>query len=803
MRRYLILFALSILFAGVLSAFAEDNPAIVSSGGGAGEGVVVELYDDGGICFARFGPFTAGQTRKLDDGSVQITVDSTVTTIAPQEGGSPFFCLKASLQPKEEMVLEKIDFPTARVNVNELPIGSLKVFGTAGVTDADKPIGSYAFDAVADPETNAGLVCGWETSRVGCGVVFTDVADGQVTVKASIEYGKRPVASGEKFETEIFLIGSFNDIRLGLERYAAAIAVANNVQMKPPRTGYCTWYSDKFGCAGDEVSTAEFAKAAREKLVPYGLDFFQIDDQWQAGTSCKTFNTLDMLPEGPNKDFSRVRPNGGYASGIRKTADTLAENGLTCGIWFLPFCGNLDDDCFAGKERMFITSAIDYPPAGEQNTRKIPFISLEKGKPYRAFWGQNCLDATNPETIAYIESIVHRMVDQWHVGYFKTDGLWCGLGIEPTYVNDGYEKDDFGNQLFFDPSKTGVEAYRAGIEAVRRAAGDDVFILGCNVSQNMRMMLPSAGVVDAMRIGPDNATDWAGICSGPWRATNRYFLNGRLWWNDPDPVYVRDSIPLAHARVLASWSAISGQLYTFSDWLPDLSQERVDLLRKTIPPHGLTTSRPVDLLTEDLARVWTLSNGTNETLPEDTRFVIGLFNWNETESASFELTPRKLELPAADSGGKAAVDYVVYDYWNEAFLKSYSAKEGIFRFDVAGADCRILAIRPVFERNRPMLISTSRNVNQGIYEVAGETWDEAARELTVVIDPKKAALAEELPYELRFFAGALVPVKIECDGAPLDIRLLEEGNFAVTVNPDRSRFAGAADPVSVRILFER
>jgi len=82
------------------------------------------------------------------------------------------------------------------------------------------------------------------------------------------------------------------------------------------------------------------------------------------------------------------------------------------------------------------------------------------------------------------------------------------------------------------------------LKLVREAAGDDIFFLGCNVAQNMRTLGGSFGLLDAMRIGPDNGRNWSAICRGPFSGSNLYFLHGRVWYNDPDPIYVRDSVPL-------------------------------------------------------------------------------------------------------------------------------------------------------------------------------------------------------------------------------------------------------------------
>jgi len=40
------------------------------------------------------------------------------------------------------------------------------------------------------------------------------------------------------------------------------------------------------------------------------------------------------------------------------------------------------------------------------------------------------------------------------------------------------------------------------------------------------------GLVDAMRIGPNNGASWKDALTGPTFGTRNYFLHGRVWYND-------------------------------------------------------------------------------------------------------------------------------------------------------------------------------------------------------------------------------------------------------------------------------
>ncbi len=145
----------------------------------------------------------------------------------------------------------------------------------------------------------------------------------------------------------------------------------------------------------------------------------------------------------------------------------------------------------------------------------------EDGKPYDTAWGGTCLDMTNPAARDYVKSIVHRIAGDWGYTYFKMDGMWTGLAARQVYVNSAYKDDNFGDAVLANPDKTNIEAIRDGLKLVREAAGPRVFFLGCNIAQNMRAYGSTFGLLDAMRIGPDNnGNSWQGWstpapCSAP------------------------------------------------------------------------------------------------------------------------------------------------------------------------------------------------------------------------------------------------------------------------------------------------
>ena len=344
--------------------------------------------------------------------------------------------------------------------------------------------------------------------------------DDAVRTDAQIDYGRLLVSAGETVELETLAIGYFEDARLGLEAYADLLAKVHDVRLKPQPTGYCTWYSRPHGGASDEKHLAELAEFSAKELAPFGFSVVQIDDKWQDGVSTN----------GPRRNFTTHDTDGPYPAGMKAAADGIKSLGLTPGIWFMPFAGTHYDPFFKDHQDWFVKTA--------------------DGKPYETKWGGTCLDLTNPAAREHIRGVADRIVNEWGYQYLKLDGLWTGTATPLRYVNSGYAEDSIGDAVFHDPAKTNVEAYRSGLRLVREAIGPETFILGCNGPQNMRSYGGAIGLVDAMRVGPDNNTDWKRLVRGPEFGSRHYFMHGRVWHNDPDPVYVRDSMPLHRTRSL-------------------------------------------------------------------------------------------------------------------------------------------------------------------------------------------------------------------------------------------------------------
>jgi len=549
------------------------------------------------------------------------------------------------------------------------PATELKTIGTGGLRAPDSNPGSYLFLTCADPATRRGVVAGWVTEDRGSGVLFSSVKDGKVEFKAQIDYGHLHIPDGQSAQLETLAIGCFDDARTGEELYADVIAKNYKIKLHPQVAGYCTYYSEKHDAAGDENSTVELATFAAKELKPFGYSFVQIDGGWA---------------DGGGYGFDRVKPNGPYPHGMKPVAEKIESLGLTAGIWFLPFARNHQDP--------------------EYKDRQHWFVKRDNGKPYETEWGGTSLDLTEPEVKAHLAKLI-KTIHSWGYNYFKMDGLWKGTATEQMYINDHYKDDHIGNNApLHDPTKTNIEAYRDGLKLLREAAGPDVFFSGCNVSQNMRSLGGSIGLLDSMRIGPDNGSEWDGVLTSVDHGSPLYFLNGRVWWNDPDAYYVRASLPLNHARFLSSWVAITGSFSLNSDWLPDLPAERLEIIKRSIPAHGVT-ARPVDYFDNRFTTAWLVTD-TRQSVRRD---MIGLFNFYDSEM--------KVNYTCEWLGLVPGKTYHAFDFWANEPIPDFTDS---FKTQVAPRSCSVIAVRA--DEGHPVVLSSSRHVTQGIVDITDEVW---------------------------------------------------------------------------------
>jgi alpha-galactosidase len=196
------------------------------------------------------------------------------------------------------------------------------------------------------------------------------------------------------------------------------------------------------------------------------------------------------------------------------------------------------------------------------------------------------LDTTQPETLDLLERVASDLVSAGF-RYLKIDFTYA-----PSLPG-----------RYADSTLTPAQRVRAGLEAIRRGARDETFLLGCGCPLG-----PAIGVVDGMRIGPDVAPYWApqpGHFVPPgyerevpstlnaWRNTlARSFMHRRLWLNDPDCIMLRTDQTNLKPDAVRAWAlavAASGGLAIVSDDLSLLDEDA-----KALFDEVLSVGRKVD-----------------------------------------------------------------------------------------------------------------------------------------------------------------------------------------------------------------
>jgi alpha-galactosidase len=286
-----------------------------------------------------------------------------------------------------------------------------------------------------------------------------------------------------------------------------------------------------WSCYFGHVTEADVAENVRAAAaLSLPVEIVQIDDGHETGIG-------DWLDSSPR-----------FGS-LRAAAQRISAAGLRPGVWTAPYLvGGLSALAAAHPDWL-----VDGADAGWN-------------------WHQplRVLDVTHPAAAEHV-SHVYRTLAGWGFDYYKLDFLYAGAIA-------GRRRADCSP----------IDAYREGLRLVRSAVGEGATLLGSGAP-----LLPSIGLVDAMRIGPDvlpeppaGDPDIAHVI----RSTRaRAWMHGRLWANDPDCLVARPELAEreAWARQLAGY----GWLAFSSDRLSALDERGLELTRQVLRPSSTEPSR--------------------------------------------------------------------------------------------------------------------------------------------------------------------------------------------------------------------
>ncbi len=429
------------------------------------------------------------------------------------------------------------------------------------------------------------------------------------SIDAVIDAEGLELAPGESWELEEIMVAE------GPRRPQLLLMLANRISSHHPRplfrpipTGWCSWY-----CFGPRVTAQNVLNNldAISKNIPV-LKYIQIDDGYQRAMG-------DWLETGQ-----------AFGGDIVTILKEIRKRGFEPAIWVAPFIAEESSHIFQQHPDWFIRGADGKPLPSNQ----VTFGGWRHGPWY-------ALDGTHPEVQKHFEEVFGVMRHDWGCTYFKLDANFWGA------MHGG---------AFHDPKATRIEAYRRGMEAIRRGAGES-YLLGCN-----HPIWPSFGLIDGSRSSGDIKRQWSVFARDARQTFNRNWQNGHLWWNDPDAVLLTGELPEDEFQFHATAIYASGGAVLSGDDLTKISAPRLAMLRKLLPPTGVAAEFQDERLQVGVTKV---ANGV----------MVSFFNWEDKpQTLSFPL-PKRAHIS---------------DYWTGEEMGEH---EGIFVIkDMAPHSARLLLL---------------------------------------------------------------------------------------------------------------
>ncbi|MDX1649598.1 MAG: alpha-galactosidase, partial [Myxococcota bacterium] len=375
----------------------------------------------------------------------------------------------------------------------------------------------------------------------GTGLVYLRRERDAVRVEVEVRH-EVPLDPGRRLELEPVHLALGDDEHALLEAYGDALGREGGARTAAAfQTGWCSWYQFFHDVTEEALLRNLEALAAARPRIPVSV--VQLDDGYQRAIG-------DWLLTNPK-----------FPRGLAPVAEAIREAGFRPGLWTAPFCVAPDARLFEARPEWLLRSDAmpDEPHVG--------LLHPEWSKDPRIF----VLDTSRDDVCEHL---------------VRTFAALAGMGFV-------YQKLDFLYAVAMraraaDPRVPRARRLRRGLDAVRRGAGEEAFLLGCGCPLGA-----AVGAVDGMRIGPDVAPTWVpdpasaipGIeatqpstRSAVRSILARAWMHRRLWLNDPDCLMARTrgtKLTPDEVDSLAAAIAVTGGMVVFSDDVPALAEDDV------------------------------------------------------------------------------------------------------------------------------------------------------------------------------------------------------------------------------------
>lgn len=514
------------------------------------------------------------------------------------------------------------------------------------------------------------LAAGWLTGKHNFGHVDLKNLDDQPVVFAWGECNDCELLPGASRTSDLFFLRTHEHPLAEMERFASLAGEINQAKIWPPRIAWCTWYA---GWQRKQMAAyRDGMERGIEQMIP------EVKRQFASRGATTMRICDDFLDYGDWPNKTKMIPGG-----FDRLARLIDEAGLTPGVWYAPYWAEAESkvlqehpEWFARDKNGEIWYETGWQPKSRDTTKFAVF------------------DTTRPEVVDYFEQTARNWRERGF-RYVSTDFLHWAL--EPD--------------RFHDPTKTKAEMLHAGMAAIRRGLGPDVFYRPINNPLGVAM-----GIANDTRISGDSHGDNP---TAYFRTGEVWFYNRRLWLNDPSAIVcarygeLRD---IQWNRMWMSWMALAGTVLTYGEVIDELPEKYVRMYQR-IFPNLPVAGRPLDIWENEPYMLWGMAPGVADGPYE----LFGVFDLKGEAPGPVELN---LDVIRARCHGwdhqpqSVPADYLLWDFWNQKLLKSDGATLTI---DKPQRDCRIFALRA--NLGRPQLLGTTGHFSCGVVETRDIHWD--------------------------------------------------------------------------------
>ena len=465
-------------------------------------------------------------------------------------------------------------------------------------------------------------------------------------------------------------------------------------------SSWTSYYADV--TEGDIVRNADWLA---KNLKPYGFQYVQLDDGYDRD---------EKSQHAWIENWSQTR----FPHGPEWLAQYIKSTGLSAGIWLVP--------------NSYVGALKDHP---DWYLRDIHGNTIQD-------YSTPALDSSNPQVIEFLKKLFTTL-DKWGFDYYKFDGEHA----LPEYVNR------VDRSRLYDSTADPLDVYRTRLKVIRDVIGPDRFIEGCPAGTPLN----GIGVFQSYFNGDDLYNTWQGMYPLFSSINANAFLNHIVVYlmpgegvelnppmsleqvkktrhpsvldtaRDREQPLTQFGTTLEEAHTLVTYLSLTGVVYPLASVMPELPEERVNLLKKTLPPLPIF---PVDLYSRGTDMQWdrfryTTAENYIHNYPDilDLKVnaaagiydVVGVTNWRT------DRLHKKLSFP--DQLGLPSGSYAVMDFWKGKFLGVF---ENGIDVDVLSHDTEVLLVHPALDH--PQLMGTARHIS-GSYSIDEQGWDSSANRL--------------------------------------------------------------------------